>query len=173
MRAPPYNSALIPHFKTLWTSNSARNLSRRKIRLPFPDVFNNMSIDKLRMHVPGKNNISRYSTPYDIKFNAVKRGPKTRFFHSGIQWVTWQLDQGHDMQDYSEFIFIEESLWDGIYMMMKLRKFRCLLHARHLHSKYVPVPLSMQQYLEFGKYLFNQYLIIMITQLVETLYLGR
>lgn len=35
--------------------------------------------------------------------------------------------------------------------MMKLRKFRCLLHARHLHSKYVPVPLSMQQYLEFGQ----------------------
>ncbi|XP_078333071.1 pyruvate dehydrogenase (acetyl-transferring) kinase isozyme 2, mitochondrial-like isoform X4 [Crassostrea virginica] len=37
-------------------------------------------------------------------------------------------------------------------MMIKLRKFRCLLHhARHLHSKYVPVPLSMQQYLEFGQ----------------------
>lgn len=36
-------------------------------------------------------------------------------------------------------------------MMMKFRKFRCLLHARHLHSKYVPVPLSMQQYLEFGQ----------------------
>lgn len=35
--------------------------------------------------------------------------------------------------------------------MMKFRKFRCLLHARHLHSKYVPVPLSMQQYLEFGQ----------------------
>lgn len=35
--------------------------------------------------------------------------------------------------------------------MLKLRKFRCLLHARHLHSKYVPVPLSMQQYLEFGQ----------------------
>lgn len=34
---------------------------------------------------------------------------------------------------------------------MKFRKFRCLLHARHLHSKYVPVPLSMQQYLEFGQ----------------------
>lgn len=53
--------------------------------------------------------------------------------------------------------------------MMKFREFRCLLHARHLHSKYVPVPLSMQQYLEFGK----PYLIIMKTQLVETFYLGR
>ncbi|XP_061178227.1 pyruvate dehydrogenase (acetyl-transferring) kinase isozyme 2, mitochondrial-like isoform X2 [Saccostrea echinata] len=37
--------------------------------------------------------------------------------------------------------------------MMKLRKwtFQCVFNARRLHSKYVPVPLSMQQYLEFGQ----------------------
>lgn len=39
--------------------------------------------------------------------------------------------------------------------MMKLRKWNVRnLFVRQLHSKYKPVPLSMQQYLEFGKHFF-------------------